>query len=87
MLKDCFGIEVSKIEDTSCLSLCLFVLQAENMVTLKMAESDHTEQELELYKHKIVLKEQLVELELSHQEEIKTLRLVSVIYKNYNMKA
>lgn len=47
------------------------------MVTLKMAENDYAEQELELEKDKRALKAQLVEESLIHQEEIKALKLVS----------
>uniref|UniRef100_A0A1B6D8X8 Dynein regulatory complex subunit 4 n=1 Tax=Clastoptera arizonana TaxID=38151 RepID=A0A1B6D8X8_9HEMI len=50
-------------------------LKAENMVTLKMEESDHTKQELELYKDKMILKETIVRLNLAHQEDIKSLHL------------
>lgn len=47
------------------------------MVTLKMAENDYAEQELELEKDKKALKAELVEMGLTHEEEIKALCLVS----------
>ncbi|XP_054257958.1 dynein regulatory complex subunit 4-like [Macrosteles quadrilineatus] len=50
-------------------------LKANNMVTLKMAENDYSEQEIELEKDKKALKAQLVEICLSHEDEIKALRL------------
>uniref|UniRef100_A0A1B6G1Y7 Dynein regulatory complex subunit 4 n=2 Tax=Proconiini TaxID=565685 RepID=A0A1B6G1Y7_9HEMI len=50
-------------------------LKANNMVTLKMAENDYCEQELELENDKKALKAQLVEMGLTHEEEIKALRL------------
>lgn len=47
------------------------------MVSLKMAQDDHTEQEMELLKDKKDLKAQVREQELAHQEEMRTVKLVS----------
>ncbi|RZF45031.1 hypothetical protein LSTR_LSTR001992 [Laodelphax striatellus] len=50
-------------------------LKAEQMVTLKLAEEAHSEQEVEHLEDKKSLKSQLSELKLAHNEELKDLRL------------
>jgi hypothetical protein len=51
--------------------------KAEALVSLKMAQDDHTEQERELLRDKRDLKAQMREQELAHQDQIKSLKLVS----------
>lgn len=46
------------------------------MVTLKLAENDYSEQEVELLKDKKALKQQLIEEKFAHEEEMKTLHMV-----------
>ncbi|KAJ9601822.1 hypothetical protein L9F63_000004 [Diploptera punctata] len=50
-------------------------LKAESMVSLKMAQDDYNEQEMELLKDKKELKSQLKEKKMSHQDEIRTIRM------------
>lgn len=47
------------------------------MVTLKLAEDEHIEQEIEYLEDKKLLKAEKTEASLAHGEEIKALRLVS----------
>ncbi|KAJ3619672.1 hypothetical protein MTP99_005336 [Tenebrio molitor] len=49
--------------------------KAEALVSLKMAQDDHTEQERELLRDKRDLKAQMREQELAHQDQIKSLKL------------
>jgi hypothetical protein len=46
------------------------------MVSLKMAQDDYSEQEMELLKDKRKLKYQQKEQELAHQDEIQTISMV-----------
>jgi len=46
------------------------------MVSLKMAEDDYTEQEMELLRDKRKLKSQQKEQELAHVDEIRTICMV-----------
>ncbi|KAJ3641228.1 hypothetical protein Zmor_027743 [Zophobas morio] len=49
--------------------------KAEALVSLKMAQDDHTEQERELLKDKRDLKAQIREQEMTHQDQTKSLKL------------
>ncbi|PSN52192.1 Growth arrest-specific protein 8 [Blattella germanica] len=50
-------------------------LKAESMVSLKMAQDDYNEQEMELLKDKRELKSQLKEQEVTHQDEVRTIQM------------
>lgn len=49
------------------------------MVSLKLAQDDHTEQERELLRDKRELKSKIREDELSNQDQIKALKLVFLL--------
>lgn len=49
------------------------------MVSLKIANDEHIKEEEELVKENDALKQEIVEINLRHIEEIKNIRLVSVI--------
>lgn len=59
-------------------------LKAEAMITLQNAQKDHTEQENELLRDKKDLKTKLREQELANQDEIKALKLVSILLLEFN---
>ena len=48
------------------------------MVSLKMAQDNYNEQEMELLKDKKELKNQLKDKHVEHQDEIKTIRMVNL---------
>ncbi|RZC42859.1 growth arrest-specific protein 8 [Asbolus verrucosus] len=65
--------------------------KAEALVSLKMAQDDHTEQERELLRDKRDLKAQMREQELSHQDQVKSLKLqqseeISIIRTQFEEK-
>lgn len=49
------------------------------MVSLKIANDEHIKEEEELVKENDALKQEIVEINLRHIEEIKNIRLVSII--------
>ena len=51
------------------------------MVTLKMAENDYSEQEVELLKDKKALKKQLIEEKFAHEEEMKAIHMVTMLFQ------
>lgn len=52
--------------------------KADALVSLKMSQDDHVEQEKELLKDKRNLKSMLREQELAHEDQVKALKLVSM---------
>lgn len=52
------------------------------MVSLKIANDEHIKEEEELVKENDALKQEIVDINLRHIEEIKNIRLVSVINKS-----
>jgi len=54
------------------------------MVSLKIANDEHINEEEELVKENDALKQEIVEINLRHIEEINNIRLVPIIIIRYN---
>lgn len=63
--------------------LYVCAVQAENMVSLKIASDEHVKEEAELVKENNALKQEIVEINLRHIEEINNIRLVLYYVNNY----